>query len=179
MMASQSLANGAGAAKKGIASPWHMALVVVLGALNAYRSAIFAAQSRARLGPARTVMYLRIMFFELAFLTIVAAGVWLQETSLETIFGRRDLRGSYFPRLSAKAVCFALFTGSAPGGRVFFSGAFAAVHLYQGMTRALVIGASAILFGAVAEWRGTARLGMFAHALQDGIAPLLLRLMRP
>jgi len=89
MMASQSLANGAGAAKKGIASPWHMALVVVLGALNAYRSAIFAAQSRARLGPARTVMYLRIMFFELAFLTIVAAGVWLQGTSLETIFGRR------------------------------------------------------------------------------------------
>jgi len=119
MMASQSLANGAGAAKKGIASPWHMALVVVLGALNAYRSAIFAAQSRAGLGPARTVMYLRIMFFELAFLTIVAAGVWLQETSLETIFGRRDLRGSYFPRLSAKAVCFALFTGSARGACFF------------------------------------------------------------
>jgi len=89
MKASQSLANGVGAEKKGIASPWHLVLVMVLGALNAYRSAIFAAQSRAGLGPTRTVMYLRIMFFELAFLTIVAAGVWLHGSSLETIFGRR------------------------------------------------------------------------------------------
>jgi hypothetical protein len=89
MKASQSLANGVGAEKKGIASPWHLVLVMVLGALNAYRSDIFAAQSRAGLGPTRTVMYLRIMFFELAFLTIVAAGVWLHGSSLETIFGRR------------------------------------------------------------------------------------------
>jgi len=42
----------------------------------------------------------------------------------------------------------------------------------------VVIALSAILFGVVAHWRGTPRPGMFAHALQDAIAPLLLKLVR-
>jgi hypothetical protein len=41
----------------------------------------------------------------------------------------------------------------------------------------LVIAASAVLFGVVAQWRETVRPGMFAHAFQDAIAPLLIKLM--
>jgi membrane protease YdiL (CAAX protease family) len=44
--------------------------------------------------------------------------------------------------------------------------------------RAAVIAVSGVLFGWFAEWRKTVRPGMFAHALQDGIAPLLLRIAK-
>jgi len=56
--------------------------------------------------------------------------------------------------------------------------AFGAAHLYQGLARASVIAASAVLYGLVVKWRRSVRPGMFAHALQDAIAPALLRLMR-
>jgi hypothetical protein len=49
--------------------------------------------------------------------------------------------------------------------------------LYQGLSRALVIFVSAILFGVVAQWRGTVRPGMFAHGIQDALAPWLIKLM--
>jgi CAAX protease family protein len=73
---------------------------------------------------------------------------------------------------------FAALTRSAWGGVLLSSGIFAAVHAYQGWGRALIIGASAIIYGLVANWRGTVRPGMIAHALQDAIAPVLLRLLR-
>lgn len=73
---------------------------------------------------------------------------------------------------------FQAFTRSAIAGVVISSAIFGAVHAYQGWQRATVIAGSAILFGIVAHWRGTVRPGMFAHSLQDAIAPLLLRLMR-
>ena len=41
-----------------------------------------------------------------------------------------------------------------------------------------MIAVSGILFGWFAEWRKTVRPGMFAHALQDEIAPLLMKLAR-
>jgi len=73
---------------------------------------------------------------------------------------------------------FGALTRSAIAGVLVSSALFGAEHLYQGQRRAAVIAASAILYGAVAEWRGTVRPGMFAHALEDGIAPILIRLMR-
>ena len=69
-------------------------------------------------------------------------------------------------------------TRSATAGVLVSSALFGAVHIYQGWRRAIVIAASAILYGVVAEWRGSVRPGMIAHALQDGIAPVLIRLMR-
>lgn len=222
-----------------IATAWHLALVVLLGAGNAYRSAVFAEHSRAGLGPTRSVMYLRTVAFELIFLAIVAAGVRFHGISLETIFGRRwrsagevlkDLgigvglwlgamvvgsvlsgHGSGGPGardvsfllpqtnvelllwmlLSLVAgICeeaifrgylqrqFSAFTRSTALGVILAALAFGAAHLYQGMARATVIATAAVLFGVVAEWRGTVRPGMAAHTLQDAIAPLLLRLMR-
>jgi membrane protease YdiL (CAAX protease family) len=73
---------------------------------------------------------------------------------------------------------FTALTKSAPAGILISAAAFGAVHAYQGWQRAAVISVSAILFGVVAQWCGTVRPGMFAHALQDSIAPLLIRLMR-
>ena len=63
-------------------------------------------------------------------------------------------------------------------GMVLSAAAFGGVHIYQGVQRASVIAVSAVLFGWFAHWRKTVRPGMFAHALQDGVAPLLLKMMR-
>jgi len=63
-------------------------------------------------------------------------------------------------------------------GIVISAAAFGGAHLYQGVRRAAVIAVSGVLFGWFAEWRKTVRPGMFAHALQDGIAPLLLKVAR-
>jgi len=63
-------------------------------------------------------------------------------------------------------------------GITISAAAFGGAHLYQGVRRAAVIAVSGVLFGWIAEWRKTVRPGMFAHALQDGIAPLLLKVAR-
>jgi membrane protease YdiL (CAAX protease family) len=73
---------------------------------------------------------------------------------------------------------FAALTGGLPAGILISAATFGAVHVYQGWSRATVIAISAILFGVVAHWRRTVRPGMFAHGLQDAIAPLLLKLLR-
>jgi len=73
---------------------------------------------------------------------------------------------------------FTALTQSVPAGVLISAAIFGGVHAYQGWSRAVVIAISAILFGAVAHWRGTVRPGMFAHGLQDAIAPLLLKLLR-
>ena len=69
-------------------------------------------------------------------------------------------------------------TRSVPAGIVLSAVAFGAAHAYQGLQRASVIAASALLFGLLAQKRGTVRPGMIAHSLQDAIAPLLVKLMR-
>jgi hypothetical protein len=69
-------------------------------------------------------------------------------------------------------------THSVPAGIVLSAVAFGAAHAYQGLQRASVIAASALLFGLLAQKRGTVRPGMIAHSLQDAIAPLLVKLMR-
>jgi uncharacterized protein len=69
-------------------------------------------------------------------------------------------------------------TRGVPAGIVLSAAAFGAAHAYQGLQRASVIAASALLFGLLAQNRGTVRPGMIAHSLQDAIAPLLVNLMR-
>lgn len=73
---------------------------------------------------------------------------------------------------------FSALTRSVPVGIVLSSVAFGAAHTYQGLARAMVIAVSAVLYGVMAEWRGSVRPGMIAHAFQDGIAPVLLRIAR-
>lgn len=63
-------------------------------------------------------------------------------------------------------------------GIALSAAAFGGDHLYQGVRRAAVIAVSGVLFGCFAQWRKTVRPGMFAHALQDGIAPLLVKLAK-
>ena len=220
-----------------IASPWHTLIVLVIAALNAFRAAIYANHARAGLGTSRSYLYLRTIAFECAFLALVALGVWLRGSSLQTIFGQRwhgvgqlfrDLGSglalwfvaiivvsvlsshsgpadgtiafllpqtpmemilwvvvSIVAGISEEAIYrgylqkqFAVLTGSLPIGILISAAAFGAVHVYQGWSRATVIAISAILFGVVAHWRRTVRPGMFAHGLQDAIAPLLLKLLR-
>jgi uncharacterized protein len=69
-------------------------------------------------------------------------------------------------------------TCSVPAGIVLSAVAFGAAHAYQGLQRASVIAVSALLFGVLAQKRGTVRPGMIAHGLQDAIAPLLIKLIR-
>jgi hypothetical protein len=71
---------------------------------------------------------------------------------------------------------FAAYTHSVPAGILISAVAFGAVHSYQGLARASVIAVSAILFGLVAHWRGSVRPGMFAHSIQDAIAPFIIHL---
>jgi uncharacterized protein len=73
---------------------------------------------------------------------------------------------------------FTALAHSVPVGILLSGMAFGAAHAYQGAPRAIVISVSAVLFGLFAHWRGTVRPGMFAHTLQDAIAPLLIKLMR-
>lgn len=73
---------------------------------------------------------------------------------------------------------FIVLSSSVPAGILFSGAAFGAAHAYQGIRRALAIGVSAVLFGLFAHWRGTVRPGMFAHALQDAVAPWLIKLVR-
>ncbi len=75
-------------------------------------------------------------------------------------------------------VQFTALTRSVPAGILISAAAFGAAHSYQGLGRALVIAVSALLYGAFAHWRGTLRPGMFAHSLQDALAPFLLKLVR-
>jgi membrane protease YdiL (CAAX protease family) len=73
---------------------------------------------------------------------------------------------------------FAALTRNAPAGIVLSGAVFGAVHAYQGWKRAVAIAAMGIVLGIFAHWRKTVRPGMFAHAIQDLIAPLLIKLVR-
>ncbi len=73
---------------------------------------------------------------------------------------------------------FIALTHSVSAGIVISAVLFGAEHAYQGVQRAFVIGAAAILSGMFVQWRGTVRPSMFAHMLQDAIAPTLIKLMR-
>ena len=52
---------------------------------------------------------------------------------------------------------------------------FGAMHLYQGVRRAIPIAVLGIVLGALAYWRKSVRPGMFTHALQDMLALFVRR----
>jgi len=222
-----------------LASPWHTVFVLLVLGLYAYWGTIRAARAQAGLGPSRPTMYLRTIFFELAFLGIVIVGVKLRGASLQSVLGQRwKSAGQVFADLGLGIVLLfsstllvsivgghqnaaaanqsvqfllpqtslemglwmllsitagiceeAIYRGylqqqlgalvrNAWVGIALSAAAFGGAHLYQGVGRAAVIAVSGILYGWFALWRKTVRPGMFAHALQDGIAPLLLKIAR-
>jgi len=70
---------------------------------------------------------------------------------------------------------FAAVTRSVTGGILVQGLAFGAGHGYQGGKNVAIIAVFGILFGLLAQWRGSLRPGMIAHALQDGAVGLLAR----
>jgi membrane protease YdiL (CAAX protease family) len=59
------------------------------------------------------------------------------------------------------------WTGSTPISVLGQGVLFGMMHAYQGWILALRIVALGVLFGALAAWRRTLRVGMIAHAWQD------------
>ena len=104
-------------------------------------------------------------------LTSLEMGLWMLLSITAGICEEAIYRGYLQRQLGA-------LTRNAWVGIAISAAAFGGAHLYQGVRRATVIAVSGVLFGWFAEWRKTVRPGMFAHALQDGIAPLLLKVAR-
>ncbi len=179
-----------------IASPWHTLFIVCFLAIRAYWGTIWAAYSRAGFGPSRPFLYLRIIFLEFVALGIVVAGGGHQrggspDQSIGYLLPQGSLEMGLWIVVSISAgICeeaiyrgylqrqLGALTHNAWVGIVLSAATFGGVHIYQGAQRASVIAASAVLFGWFAYWRKTVRPGMFAHAFQDEVAPLLLKMMR-
>jgi membrane protease YdiL (CAAX protease family) len=70
------------------------------------------------------------------------------------------------------------WTRSAPVAIAVTALAFGAMHAYQGWTMMVSIGLLGAMLGVLAQWRGTLRPGMMAHALQDALAGLLTSLAK-
>ena len=104
-------------------------------------------------------------------LTSLETGLWMLLSITAGICEEAIYRGYLRRQLGA-------LTRNVWVGIAISAAAFGGAHLYQGVRRATVIAVSGVLFGWFAEWRKTVRPGMFAHALQDGIAPLLLKIAR-
>jgi CAAX protease family protein len=94
--------------------------------------------------------------------------LWVVLSTIAGICEEAVYRG-YFQRQ------IAALTHSVPAGILLSAAAFGAAHLYQGWRRAIPIAVMGALFGFVAHWRGTVRPGMFAHVIQDSVAPLLIK----
>jgi len=97
--------------------------------------------------------------------------LWIALSTTAGICEEAIYRG-YFQRQ------FAALSRSTTAGIILSGAAFGAVHGYQGWRRALPIAIMGVIFGLVAQWRDSVRPGMFAHAIQDSIAPLLIKLIR-
>jgi len=72
---------------------------------------------------------------------------------------------------------FGAWTGSMPAGVLLSAAAFGAGHIYQGWRSAIIIVVYGLLFGILAELRGSLRPGMMTHAWHDGFAGLVGRLV--
>src|SRR6266403_3970572 len=158
-MVTQTMANAVPKRFQHIASPWHT--VVALWFVAIIVVSVLSSHSGPADGTIAFLLPQTPMEMILWVVVSIVAGI-----SEEAIY-----RG-YLQKQ------FAVLTGSLAIGILISAAAFGAVHVYQGWSRATVIAISAILFGVVAHWRRTVRPGMFAHGLQDAIAPLLLKLLR-
>jgi hypothetical protein len=56
--------------------------------------------------------------------------------------------------------------------------AFGAGHAYQGFRMAILIALYGAMFGILAQWRGSVRPGMIAHAWQDSVSGVVAALTR-
>jgi membrane protease YdiL (CAAX protease family) len=68
---------------------------------------------------------------------------------------------------------FLAATQNAPVAIALSAILFGAVHAYQGWKMMIMIGLLGAMLGILANWRGTVRTGMFAHAWQDTVAGLV------
>ena len=108
--------------------------------------------------------------------SIPASAILARNGSLGRPFDHcRHLRRSRLPRLFSAPV--RRTHPQRPRRNSLVGAAFGAAHLYQGWRRAVPIAVMGALFGFVAQWRGTVRPGMFAHVIQDSVAPLLVKLI--
>ncbi len=73
---------------------------------------------------------------------------------------------------------FMALTRSAPAGILLSAAAFGAAHAYQGLRMTILIGLYGAMFGILANWRGSVRPGMIAHAWQDSLNGVLASVMR-
>src|SRR2546430_12161042 len=103
--------------------------------------------------------------------TSLEMGLWILLSITAGICEEAIYRGYLQRQLGA-------LTRNAWAGIALSAAAFGGAHLYQGERRAAVIAGSGVLFGWFAAWRKAVRPGMFAHALQDGIAPLLMKIAK-
>jgi uncharacterized protein len=70
------------------------------------------------------------------------------------------------------------WTSSAPVAVAVTALGFGAMHAYQGWKMMVSIGLLGTMLGVLAQWRGTLRPGMLAHAWQDMLAGLLTSLAK-
>lgn len=101
--------------------------------------------------------------------TSLELGLWMLLSLTAGICEEAIYRGYLQKQLAA-------LTRNAWVGIALSAAAFGGSHLYQGARRAAVIAAMGVVFGWFVQWRKTVRPGMFAHALQDGLAPALLKI---
>jgi hypothetical protein len=72
---------------------------------------------------------------------------------------------------------FLAWTGNPPLGILLAAAIFGSVHAYQGAKQTILLGAFGALFGILAYQRRSLRPGIMAHAWNDAIFGLLIRLL--
>jgi membrane protease YdiL (CAAX protease family) len=65
---------------------------------------------------------------------------------------------------------FISLTRNVPAGVLLSAMAFGAAHAYQGFRMVILIALYGAMFGVLAQWRGSVRPGMMAHAWQDSLS---------
>ena len=103
--------------------------------------------------------------------TVLEIVVWIA-TSVSAGFCEEYVFRGYVQRQSLA------ITQSTAGAVVCQALVFGLMHAYQGWRSVVVICSMGILFGALAAWRNTLRVGMVAHAWQDvwagWLSPMLM-----
>lgn len=72
---------------------------------------------------------------------------------------------------------FIALSGSPPVGILLSAAVFGGVHAYQGAKQTLILGAFGAMFGTLAYLRRSLRPGMMAHAWNDALVGLVMRLL--
>jgi len=72
---------------------------------------------------------------------------------------------------------FIAWSGKPIVGILLSSVLFGLAHAYQGGKQTIVLGAFGALFGLLADWRRSLRPGMMAHAWQDALSGLAIRMI--